>query len=110
MTQQPPPVQYDIIIDPGVEPGVHADFVSLWHTSDVFVLDFAALRKQPEVQEDSETERQVLVVPTRIVSRVKVPPAQIFELMKHLERQLSAWEIETGQRRPDQPPPEHAGH
>lgn len=35
-------------------------------------------------------------VPTRIVSRVRIPPSQVFELMKALEQQLSAYEKEIG--------------
>jgi hypothetical protein len=29
-----------------------------------------------------------------VVSRVRIPPSQVFELMKALEQQLSAWEKE----------------
>ena len=32
-----------------------------------------------------------------MIQRVKIPPKQVFELMKALEHQLSAWESETGQ-------------
>lgn len=35
------------------------------------------------------------VINCRVVSRVRIPPAQMFELMKVLERQLTAWEQET---------------
>lgn len=101
--QQPEPEQrFEIEIAPDVEPGVHADFVTMWHTADTFVLDFAALRRPPELAEDEAGNRKV-VLPTRIVSRVKLPPGQVFELMKILERQLSAWEIETGQRPGSEP-------
>lgn len=43
-------------------------------------------------------------MPARIVARIKIPPAQVFELMKALEQQLTAWEKETGQR-PAEPGP-----
>jgi hypothetical protein len=33
-----------------------------------------------------------------VVARVRVPPSQVFEIMKALERQLTAWETETGRR------------
>lgn len=101
MTDQPEPAEqrFEIEIAPDVEPGVHADFASLWHTPHTFVLDFASLRRIPEIVTD-DGGNQVLVMPTRIVSRVKIPPEQVFELMKALEAQLSAWERETG-RRPD---------
>jgi hypothetical protein len=35
----------------------------------------------------------------RVVSRVRIPPAQVFELMKALEKQLTQWEASTGARR-----------
>lgn len=104
--QQPREQQFEIEIGQDIEPGVHADFASLWHTPDTFVLDFASLRRMPHVQVDDDTGRQVMKLPTRIVARVKIPPAQVFELMKALESQLTKWELETGQRRSDQPPEE----
>jgi hypothetical protein len=43
----------------------------------------------------------------QVVARVRVPPSQVFEIMKALERQLTAWETETGRRpRPSPPSPE----
>lgn len=104
--QQPPEQRFEIEIGEDVEPGVHADFASLWHTPDTFVLDFASLRRMPEGGVDEDTGRQIIKLPTRIVARVKVPPKQVFELMKALERQLSLWEVETGQRKADEPPEE----
>jgi hypothetical protein len=95
---QPPGQRFDIEIAPDVEPGVHADFASIWHTPQTFVLDFASLRRPPELTEDSDTGKQVVVLPTRIVSRIKIPPDQVFELMKALEQSLTAWEQETGRR------------
>jgi hypothetical protein len=66
--------------------GSYADFVSVWHTKDVFVLDFAVL-SQPT------TPAQLTA---RVVQRVRIPPAQVFEIMKALEQQLSKWEAERG--------------
>lgn len=95
MTQpdKPLPSQYTVEIPTEVVDGHYADFVSLWHTRDVFVLDFAALKAGP--QRTEQEGRQVLNHPTRVVSRVRIPPAQVFELMKALEAQLSAWERES---------------
>jgi len=101
---QQPPQRFEIEISPDVEPGVHSDFTSIWHTPDTFVLDFASLRQPPYIREDAETGGQFIVAPTRIVARVKIPPAQVFELMKGLEQQLSEWEVQTGQRPPNDPP------
>ncbi|MCL2787030.1 MAG: DUF3467 domain-containing protein [Micrococcales bacterium] len=89
MTEQ----RLNINLPPDHHGGVFADFVRAWHTKDAFVLDFAALIQPPH----SETEGQV-VLDAAVVGRVRIPPAQVFELMKALETQLSAWEKETGQR------------
>jgi hypothetical protein len=72
--------------------GVYADFVRAWHTKDAFVLDFVNLTEPPHAEDDR------VVLDATVVSRVRIPPSQVFELMKALEQQLSAWEKETGQR------------
>ena len=64
--------------------GTYADFVSVWHSRDVFVLDFAVLSQPTTPQQLS----------ARVVSRVRIPPSQVFEIMKALEQQLTAWENE----------------
>ena len=74
---------------------VFADFASVWHTSDVFVLDFISQDSPP--QSDGG---QVLNVPAKVVQRVRIPPRQVFELMKAMESQLGQWEAETGQKLP----------
>jgi len=71
--------------------GVYADFVRAWHTKDAFVLDFANLVEPVRAEDDA------VILNATVVSRVRIPPGQVFELMKALESQLSAWEKETGQ-------------
>ena len=93
---QPLPSRFLIDVPDDVVAGHYADFASIWHTPDVFVLDFAALKGSPQVA-DADGQ-PVLDFHTRIVTRVRIPPQQVFEVMKALEQQLSAWERETGQR------------
>lgn len=80
--------------------GTYADFAGVWHTADIFVLDFAALKSGPQVVEGPDGP--LVQAEGRVVSRVRLPPDQVFEVMKALEQQLSAWEAETG-RRPQRP-------
>ena len=89
MTEQ----RLQINLPPDHHAGVFADFVRAWHTKDAFVLDFATLIQPPH----SESEGQV-TLDAAVVSRVRIPPAQVFELMKALEAQLSAWEKENAKR------------
>lgn len=86
--------------------GVYADLVSVWHTKDTFTFDFAALTR-PLEQTEAEDGETVTKGQARVVARVRVPPSQVFEIMKALERQLTAWEQETGRRpKPQRPPAE----
>ncbi len=76
-----------------LEAGVYANAVSVWHTPTEFTLDFLVHVTGPapvQLPNGSET----LAPRMRAVARVKLPPAQIFELMKALERQLSMFEHE----------------
>lgn len=90
--------EYDIDVPTDVEAGAYADFASIWHTNDSFILDFAVLKRPPK-PETSESGERVIKVPTRVVSRVRIPPSQVFEIMKGLEQQLSMWERSQKARR-----------
>jgi hypothetical protein len=76
--------------------GVFADFVRAWHTNDAFVLDFASMIQPPR----NDTDTDAVILDATVVSRVRIPPAQVFELMKALEQQLSAWEKSQGKTAP----------
>jgi len=80
--------------------GVYADFVSVWHTPSTFTFDFAALAAPPEIQQD-EHGRDISVLKSRVIARVRVPPEQVFEIMKALEHQLTAWEQERASAKSD---------
>lgn len=82
--------------------GTYADFVSAWHSDDVFVLDFAVITEPPQ-QQVGEGGEQFVGISTRVVSRVRIPPSQVFEIMKALEQQLSQWERQNTERRQADP-------
>jgi hypothetical protein len=84
---------------PEVETGVYANFVSLWHQPDCFVLDFSVFTAPAQVVADPDGTQHVELA-ARVVSRVRIPPAQVFELMKALNDQLSMWEAESGRKPP----------
>lgn len=85
---------------PEIEVGTYANFAGIWHQPDCFILDFAVFTTPPQLVEDESGEKFV-DLPARIVSRVRIPPEQVFEMMKALNAQLEAWERETGRHRPD---------
>jgi hypothetical protein len=96
MSEHPIEQRLTMDITPEVEGGVYANFVNVWHSKDEFTFDFGAMSRPPRAGHDESGEFMHLA--TRIVARVRVPPGQVFEIMKALETQLSAWETETGQR------------
>ena len=95
------PRQFEIDLPPEVVPGNYADFANVWHTPTVFVMDFVTLAQPPRADTNPETGERVAVVPARVVSRIRIPPEQVFELAKALTQQLEFWEQETGRRAPD---------
>lgn len=99
----PLPRRLSLSATPEVEAGVYADFVSVWHQPHLFVLDFSVHTNPPQVMEVSG--QKVVNVPARMVSRVRIRPEQIFEIMKALNQQLSQWEKEQGKTpRREEPP------
>ncbi len=91
------PRQFEIELPPEVVHGSYAGFANVWHTLDVFVMDFVALARPPQQTTDADGA-PVTVVPGRVVQRVRIPPHQVFELAKALTQQLEFWEQETGRR------------
>jgi hypothetical protein len=87
----------DVQMPDELVPGTYADFVAVWHSRDSFTLDFAALAGPP-TSTTNEAGQQVTSGKARVVSRVRIPPAQVFELMKALEKQLTQWEQQSGRR------------
>jgi hypothetical protein len=79
-----------LALPPEKAAGVFADFVRAWHTKDCFILDFSAYSEPPMHDQTADD----IVQQSTVVSRVRIPPNQVFELMKALEAQLSAWEAE----------------
>lgn len=79
--------------------GAYADFVSIWHTKDYFVFDFAALATPP-MPGTTNTGEKITQLQAQIVSRVRIPPSQAIEIMKGLGQQLDHWEKESGKTPP----------
>jgi Protein of unknown function (DUF3467) len=79
--------------------GVHADYASVWTTPETCVIDFLTVTA-PIRQQTGEDGVSRPVVNTTLVSRVRIPPTHVWELMKALEKQLSQWEAKHGMRTP----------
>ncbi|WP_232338898.1 hypothetical protein [Agromyces aureus] len=66
------------------------------------MIDYVALTQPRSTIENADGSRAV-AVPGQVVSRIRIPPEQVFELAKALTQQLKAWEQETGRKPPERP-------
>jgi hypothetical protein len=97
------PQVFQIDLPPAEIAGKYADFASVWHTESIFVLDFVALAQPPTTATDAVTDQQQVLIPGSIVSRIRIPPAQVFEVARALTQQLEMWEQQTGLKPPQNP-------
>ena len=74
-----------IEVPPEIQPGVYANFLSVWHTPYEFTLDFAAT--QPTEEQDG-----TVTVPCRVVTRVKVPVTVMFDILRALNENMTQYE------------------
>lgn len=95
-------MQLQLNLPPELEAGQYADFASVWHNANSFVIDFAALKQPPSLQE-TEDGQKIGVQQARVVARLRIPPQQVFELARALTQTLDVWEQATGQRPPEEP-------
>ncbi|MCU1419679.1 MAG: hypothetical protein JWM50_66 [Microbacteriaceae bacterium] len=102
MSENETPRTFKIDLPPTAVAGLFADFASVWHTPNVFVMDFVALTQPPQPTTD-ESGAETILVPGQVVSRIRIPPEQVFELAKALAQQLESWERETGKKAPEKP-------
>ncbi len=88
-----------IAVPPDQEVGVYSNLLAIWHTQDEFTLDFAV--KQPSQMRPDEAAGHEVHVPARVVARVRVPPGQVFEILKAINENMTHYEQTYGDiRRP----------
>jgi hypothetical protein len=88
---EPNAAQINMNLPPEQEAGTYANFAGVWHGADGFVLDFAVVTHPPV-----PTDTGVTAINARVVSRVRIPTSQAWELMRALNEQLGQWEVEHG--------------
>lgn len=97
MTEQPQPPQpaeFRLQVPDDLAAGVYSNIVAVWHTPYEFTLDFAVMQPGELVADDEGNQRPV--IPARVVARVKIPPAQVFELMQALSKNERIYEERLG--------------
>jgi hypothetical protein len=93
---EPTPTRINMNLPPEQEAGSYANFAGVWHGADGFVLDFAVVTQPPQPGEDPDSGQALTQVNARVVSRVRIPTSQAWELMRALNEQLAQWEDEHG--------------
>jgi hypothetical protein len=82
------PTIFNVQLPPDLEGGAYANFLSVWHTGREFTLDFA-LTQPPIVPENPQA---AVTVPCRVVTRVKIRPNLIFDIMRALNENMTTYE------------------
>ena len=92
------PANFNVHVPPELEGGTYANFLSVWHTGYEFTLDFA-VQPPPDVPQNPA---EPLSVPCRAVTRVKIPPSLIFDIMRALNENMTTYENTFGEiQRPE---------
>lgn len=93
MAQKPDeaPINFLIEVPNELETGQYSNFLSVWSGPHDFTLDFAVLG---QAQRDEETGR--VVVPAKVVSRVKVPLTMAQDVLRALASNVSKFEEQAG--------------
>lgn len=101
--QQSRPVNLQIQLAESDELGVFADLTNVWHTPNIFVMDFLTI-KMPAQQAVDQNGAPIEGAPdnlaTRVAARVRIPPEQVFPLIAALQKQSDAWLAEQGRSAP----------
>lgn len=94
------PIELKIDVPPELEGGTYANVLNVWHTAYEFTLDFGVMQQVGE-PEDPDAALQV---PVRVVSRVRIPVALLFEVLKALNTNMSGYEATFGPIRAPEAP------
>jgi hypothetical protein len=104
VTTPRPGTRLAINLPPEQEAGVYANFAAVWHDGDGFILDFSVVTTPPQPGRDDSSGQDVNLISAKVVSRVRIPAGQAWELMRALNTQLGQWEAERGAPAPPPPP------
>jgi hypothetical protein len=105
--EEPQLPTFEIEVPPELETGGYANFLSVWHSPFEFTLDFAITQQARPTDPDDAAAG--VTVPVRVVSRLKIPPTVIFDVLRALNENMTRYEGSYGAiRRPGEPPPPEA--
>ena len=101
MSERPEAPRLDFYLPPDQEAGIYANAAAVWHTRYDFTLDFASTQTvRPSDPDDPESQ---LVLPARIVARIRIPPTQAFDLIRAISGTIERYEAAWGEIVPPEP-------
>lgn len=77
-------------IDDGLVPGAYSNLVNVWHTPYEFTLDFGVIEPVAQGQDGFP------VIPVRVSSRVRLPIAVVYPLLRALSDNMAKYEAAHG--------------
>jgi hypothetical protein len=91
-----PRMAFESRVDPALEAGSYANALAIWHTPHEFTFDFLVSSEppQPVATEEGET---VIRAPHRLVTRVRIPPTAVFDIIRTISQNLTMYEQTFGQ-------------
>ena len=92
--REPESAPLQFVVPPDQEAGGYANTFAVWHTAYDFTIDFAA-SQLPE-RADPSDPKSPYVVPCRVVSRVRIPAATVFDLIRTINERMTVYEAEWG--------------
>ena len=96
MADQQQQTEFEIQVPPENEAGEYSNFLMVWHTPHEFTLDFAVM--QPSQPADKGVK-----VPCRVVSRVRIPPSVMLDILNAMTENVSRYQQTFGEiHRPGQ--------
>jgi Protein of unknown function (DUF3467) len=108
---QQPPVAFELHADSSLTGGVYANGVVIWSTPYEFTLDFVVNTEPPQLAQ-TEDGQTVIRAPHQLVSRVRLPPGKVFDLIRAINENMTNYERafgpiqRAGQDEPLYPPPD----
>lgn len=101
-----PQTRFEIQVPDELREGSYANFLSVWHTQHDFTLDFAVTEQPVTVSGESGSTNEV-VVPCRVVTRVRIPATVADDVLRALAQNVTNFENYVGRiRKPgDEGPP-----
>ena len=86
-----PTTEFQVFAPPEQEAGTYANFLAVWHSPFEFTLDFCATLRP--TQDDDQSP---VVVPCRVVSRLKIPVTVIFAMLQEMNGIMTRYEEQFG--------------